>query len=73
MTHDELLARIDGYIEHDCDCWQCNMAKALRAVVKLQGKDESLLHTGVKNYADGYNQALADVRITRKRTLGHLL
>ena len=36
MTHDELLARIESYIEpDDCDCWQCNMAKALRSVVEL--------------------------------------
>ena len=35
LSHEELLAKIDGYIEHDCDCWQCNMAKALRAVVEL--------------------------------------
>ena len=36
MTHDELLARIESYIEpDDCDCWQCGMANALRAVVEL--------------------------------------
>ena len=36
MTHDELLARIESYIEpDDCDCWQCGMANALRAVVEI--------------------------------------
>ena len=40
MTHDELLARIESYIEpDDCDCWQCGMANALRAVVELHCRD----------------------------------
>ena len=70
MTHDELLAKIDKtqkmYLDWDEENGFTHepndFLQALRAVVELQGKGESLLHTGVKNYADGYNQALADVR-----------
>ena len=48
MTHDELLARIESYIEPGvCDCWQCDMANALRAVVELiQKKQKFLENTG---------------------------
>lgn len=39
MTHDELLARLDGQIESSkvigCECSACDNAVALRAVVEL--------------------------------------
>ena len=51
MTHDELLARLDGQIENSkvigCECPACDNAKALRAVVELiQKKQKFLENTG---------------------------
>ena len=86
MTHDELLVEITdtiGWMESESEPERLytpetyndlkrrlGIYKALRAVVELQGKDKSLLYTGVKNYADGYNQALADVRQIIEKELG---
>ena len=43
MTHDELLARLDGQIESSkvigCKCPACDNAVALRAVVELHKPD----------------------------------
>jgi len=49
MTHDELMARLDGQIESSkvigCKCPACDNAVALRAVVELHKPQEKLPNT----------------------------
>ena len=60
MTHDELLAKIDGF-----SCCSGAHELALRAVVELPENDYS-----ARQVQMGYNQALADMREAIKKELG---
>ena len=50
MTHDELMARLDGQIESSkvigCKCPACDNAVALRAVVELHKPQDITLPNG---------------------------